>query len=228
MGSRAAPPPCAQATRKRRATSCACAPDLPEQQPALSHTAASPHSLRCAGIGALSRGLAARAPQDVNCKAGGLGCNAGGHESCRFCGFDFSATGGTDYSSVVCPAAAGAGPAEAVALTTVTVAGTCPSVCTGNLMEKCYYDASCDDPCPDSGALLNSVAEPIDGEEEEPGQALSVTGTTLVSLEVEVRGDEPTDPEYVFLAENKRCEDDNYARRPPRRWATSCRTRMAR
>lgn len=79
---------------------------------------------------------------DINCKAGGLGCNAGGYESCRFCGFDFSSTGGTDYSSVTCP---GSVP-EPVTLTTVAVPDTCPSVCTGNPEETCHYDASCDDP----------------------------------------------------------------------------------
>ena len=41
-------------------------------------------------------------PCHASCKAGGLGCYAGGWESCRFCGFDFSPSGGTDYSSAAC------------------------------------------------------------------------------------------------------------------------------
>jgi hypothetical protein len=177
---------------------------------------------------------------DVSCKAGGIGCNAGGFESCRFCGFDFSSTGGTDYSSVPCPGTV----VETTSLTTVSVAGTCPSVCDGNVEHTCYYDASCEDPyhpnhkgglgcnaggkgqrcrfcgfglyseiaCPDPGSLLNAAAEPINAEEEEPGQGTLVTGVTLMSFETEVLGDVPTTPEYIFLsADGKRCEDEGHA-----------------
>ena len=83
---------------------------------------------------------------DVTCKRGGLGCNAAGYEMCRFCEFDFSAEGGANYSSVPCPRTAAA-PGYAVEVQLPGAA--CPSTCTSDPTDTCYYDASCSDPMVD-------------------------------------------------------------------------------
>ena len=72
---------------------------------------------------------------DPICKEGGLGCNAAGYESCRFCGFG-------QYAAVRCP---GTTNTTHVA-TTVEVPGSCPRACTSNDWETCFYDRSCSNP----------------------------------------------------------------------------------
>ena len=56
---------------------------------------------------------------DPTCKLGGLGCNAAGFESCRFCGF-------AQYSPITCP---GGAPTTQVDVT-VDVPAACPRACT--------------------------------------------------------------------------------------------------
>ena len=78
---------------------------------------------------------------DIVCKTGGLGCNAGGHSNCRFCGFG-------NYAAIACPGTA----LVTTVMTQVTVPGSCPQACTGNPAEKCYHDADCLDPLSDGYA----------------------------------------------------------------------------
>ena len=177
---------------------------------------------------------------DISCKAGGLGCNAGGFESCRFCGFALS----TDYTSIACP---GTVP-ERAAITTVDVPGTCPSVCTGTVVaggdssdyEKCFYDVSCSDPyspshnggfgcnaggkgqncrfcgfggfgaCPDSSAMVNGAAGNINELADGTGQPPITTGEVSTSINIEVDGSVPTTPEFAFVSTNDRCEAFGY------------------
>ena len=170
---------------------------------------------------------------DVSCKAGGLGCYAGGWESCRFCGFDFSSEGGTNYSSVACPGTR----ADNVSVTTVRVPGSCPSVCSGDATHTCYKDQACsnpyspdykgglgcnaggkgrncrycgfglysDIPCPDSASTVNDVARSADGLSEGTGQGLTVTGAFSTSVDVEVTGSVGLGG-YGFVDTNTRCE----------------------
>ena len=172
---------------------------------------------------------------DVSCKAGGLGCYAGGWESCRFCGFDFSRDGGTNYSSVRCPGAT----AEPVSVTTVRVPGSCPSVCSSDATHTCYKDQACsnpyspdykgglgcnaggkgrncrycgfslysDIPCPDSASTVNEVARSADGLSEGTGQGLTVTGTFSTSVDVEVTGSAGLGG-WGFVDTDTRCEDN--------------------
>jgi len=72
---------------------------------------------------------------DPLCKAGGLGCNAAGYESCRFCGFG-------DYESITCPGTIATQRVTA----SVDVPDSCPRACTANPTETCFYDAACTDP----------------------------------------------------------------------------------
>ena len=72
---------------------------------------------------------------EPTCKLGGLGCNAAGFESCRFCGFG-------DYENVTCP-----NTLNTTRVTVeVTVPGQCPTACTSNSWETCFYDPACVDP----------------------------------------------------------------------------------
>lgn len=78
---------------------------------------------------------------DVTCGEGhapGIGCAAGGHTYCRFCGFGA-------YSDVACPGTAAAQP-PATVQTTVSVPNTCPQACDGNPDHACFLDTSCSDP----------------------------------------------------------------------------------
>lgn len=61
---------------------------------------------------------------------GGLGCNAGGKgQACRFCGFGDFVACGEHYSAQVSVG--------------VALSDYCPSACTGNSAETCYFDADC-------------------------------------------------------------------------------------
>jgi hypothetical protein len=73
---------------------------------------------------------------DPVCKEGGLGCNAAGFESCRFCGFG-------QYSSIACP---GTTNTTRISVLLEVPGGACPRACTANAWETCFYDASCSDP----------------------------------------------------------------------------------
>ena len=177
---------------------------------------------------------------DISCKEGGLGCNAGGYESCRFCGFALS----TDYTSVACP---GTVPVPG-AVTTVDVPGTCPSVCTGTVApggtssdyDKCFYDVSCSDPyspshngglgcnaggkgqncrfcgfgdfdaCPDRGTMVNGAAGTINELADGTGQPPITTGEVRTRINIEVDGSVPTEPEFAFISTDDRCEDNGY------------------
>ena len=77
---------------------------------------------------------------DTNCSdvrldvRGGHGCNAGGAgQLCRFCGF--SNPGGETF--MPCPNE----PTIAVLMPKVVLGEICPSTCTGNPAETCFYDA---------------------------------------------------------------------------------------
>jgi len=175
---------------------------------------------------------------DVNCKEGGLGCNAAGYESCRFCGF--TNPGGVTYPP--CPGEV----VEYQAVTNVDVPGVCPSACTGNEWETCFYDATCSNPyspehrgglgcnaggkgrncrfcgfefasgegfkaCPDSATVITAISDNINEVVEGTGKAPTTTGTTSTAITVEVDGTMPTEKEYVLLAEDERCEDQGYA-----------------
>jgi hypothetical protein len=78
---------------------------------------------------------------DLSCKDGGLGCEAAGWSSCRFCGFGI-------YESVGCP-----GTDEDVAThqanlvqTNVEVTEACPRACDSHKTHTCYYDPHCSEP----------------------------------------------------------------------------------
>ncbi len=78
---------------------------------------------------------------DVTCGEGhapGVGCAAGGHTYCRFCGFG-------DYVDVACPGTAAAQP-PATVQTTVSVPNTCPQACDSNPEHTCFLDTACSDP----------------------------------------------------------------------------------
>ena len=66
---------------------------------------------------------------DYSCEtAGGLGCNAGGHPACRFCGFGpFNTCPGMSSTQVV---------------QSVEIA-SCPAACTSNPAETCFYEPEC-------------------------------------------------------------------------------------
>jgi len=73
---------------------------------------------------------------DLSCANGGYGCNAGGAgQLCRFCGFF---TPGNE-PFLPCP---DAGTWQHTL--EVYVPQTCPSVCTSNPLERCFYDPTCE------------------------------------------------------------------------------------
>jgi len=76
--------------------------------------------------------------QDPDCNSGGLGCNAGGAgQQCRFCGFK------PPLQKEAYPPCPGDAPASVQVEESVAVPGYCPTVCTGNPAERCFYDGSC-------------------------------------------------------------------------------------
>ena len=169
---------------------------------------------------------------DVSCKAGGLGCYAGGWESCRFCGFDFSGGGGTDYSGVACPGT----EAEPVNVTTLSVPGSCPSVCAADPTATCFKDPACSKPyapdhrgglgcnaggkgqdcrycgfglyediaCPDAASTLTAVASSADALSEGTGLGLTVSGEFSTAVEVEVTGT-VGEVTYGFVDTDRHC-----------------------